>query len=66
MMYGKFFDATPEVMDKDFVVPIGKAKVERQGTDCTIVTFSKMVGVCLEVAEMLQKEGINCEVKTYA
>jgi pyruvate dehydrogenase E1 component beta subunit len=61
-MYGKAFDANDKVLDKDFVLPIGKAKIERVGTDVTLVSFSKMVGACLEVAEAMQKDGISCEV----
>lgn len=62
IMYGKSFEKTPEIMDKDFVLPIGKAKVEREGTDVSIVTFSRMVGESLEVAKTLEKEGISVEV----
>jgi pyruvate/2-oxoglutarate/acetoin dehydrogenase E1 component len=39
---------------KHFLVPIGKVKIERAGTDVTIVTFSKMVGACLKVAKSLE------------
>lgn len=63
MMYGSSFEATPEIMDKEFLLPIGKAKVQKEGTDATIVTFSKMVGKSLEAAEILQKEhDLNIEV----
>jgi pyruvate dehydrogenase E1 component beta subunit len=53
MMYGVPFDVTPEVMDKDFLIEIGKAKIERPGTDVTITGFAKMVGHSLEAAETL-------------
>ena len=46
-MYGKSFEVSDKVLDKDFVLPIGKAKIERVGTDVTLVAFSKMVGMCL-------------------
>jgi pyruvate dehydrogenase E1 component beta subunit len=62
MMYGQSFELSDAVMDKDFVLPIGKAKVQREGTDVSIVTFSKMVGKSLEAADILEKEGISCEV----
>lgn len=39
-------------MDKDFTVPIGKAKVEREGTDVTIVSYSRGVHKALEAAEV--------------
>ena len=44
------------------MLPIGKAKVQRAGRDVTLVAFSKMVGFCLQAAEQLAKEGIDCEV----
>ena len=47
MMYGVEFDMTKEVMDKDFIIPIGKAKIERAGTDVTLTAHAKMVGVSL-------------------
>lgn len=51
-----------QVLDKDFTLPIGKAKVMRAGRDVTVTAFSKMVGVCLEAAAQLEKEGIDVEV----
>lgn len=62
LMYGQTFTVGPEVLDKDFVLPFGKAKIEREGTDVTIVTFSKMVGRSLEAAEKLAEKGISAEV----
>jgi len=59
LMYGESFDV-PD-MD-DFVIPIGKAKVRVEGTDVTIVSHSRMVGRCLDAAEILAKEGISAEV----
>jgi pyruvate dehydrogenase E1 component beta subunit len=59
MLYGHEFDV-PE--GDDFVVPIGKAKVRREGKDVTLVTFSRMVGFALEAAEILAKEGVDAEV----
>jgi len=44
MMYGVEFDYDDAIMDKDYIIPIGKAKIERAGTDCTIVAHAKMVG----------------------
>jgi len=49
-------------LDKDFVLPIGKAKIMRQGTDVTIVAHSRSVKFCLEAAELANKKGIKCEV----
>lgn len=62
LLYGTSFPMSDEAQGSDFVIPIGKAKVEKEGTDVTIVTFSKMVGVSLEVAKTLEAEGISVEV----
>ncbi|VUZ50722.1 unnamed protein product [Hymenolepis diminuta] len=62
LMYGVSMDTPDEAMDPDFVIPIGKAKIERAGTDITLVSYSISVGDCLEAAAELEKEGISCEV----
>jgi len=62
LMYGVKFRVSDEVRDKDFVIPIGKAKIMRPGKDVTIVTFSKAVGASLEAAAILEKKGISAEV----
>src|SRR5260221_4129200 len=59
ILYGQQFEV-PE--DPDFVLPIGKAKIERPGKDVTIVAFSIMVGKALQAAEELAKHGIDAEV----
>ncbi|WP_017930527.1 pyruvate dehydrogenase complex E1 component subunit beta [Robiginitomaculum antarcticum] len=59
LMYGESFDV-PD-MD-DFLIPIGKAKIRREGSDVTIVAHSRMVGRALEAAEKLAEEGIDAEV----
>ncbi|MDE2318123.1 MAG: pyruvate dehydrogenase complex E1 component subunit beta [Rhodospirillales bacterium] len=59
ILYGHSFEV-PE--DEDFILPIGKAKVEREGTDVTIITFSIMVDVALKAAEALAEQGISAEV----
>ena len=41
IMYGQSFPVKPEVLDKDFTLPLGKAKVMREGTDVTLVSFSR-------------------------
>jgi len=51
-----------EVPEEEYLVPIGKANVVREGTDCTIVTYSNMVYLAKDAAEELAKEGINVEV----
>jgi pyruvate dehydrogenase E1 component beta subunit len=59
LLYGQSFEV-PE--DPDFVLPIGKAKIERAGAHVTLVAFSRMVHVALEAAEQLKAEGIEAEV----
>jgi pyruvate dehydrogenase E1 component beta subunit len=59
VMYGQSFDV-PE--NDDWIVPIGKAKIVREGTDITIVAFSIMVGKALAAAETLAEQGISAEV----
>ncbi len=51
-----------EVPDGEHLVPLGKGDIKRKGTDCTIVAYSKMVGLALEAAKVLEKEGISLEV----
>jgi pyruvate dehydrogenase E1 component beta subunit len=59
ILYGHTFDCPTS---DDFVLPIGKAKIEREGTDVTIVAFSIMVDVALKAAEALAEDGISAEV----
>jgi pyruvate dehydrogenase E1 component beta subunit len=59
ILYGQSFDV-PE--DPDFVLPIGRAKIERPGKDVTITAFSIMVGKALAAADELAKQGIDAEV----
>ena len=63
MMYNIEFDLTPEEMDPNFLLPIGKAKIERAGADVTITAHAKMVGFSLQAAEILKAEhDIDVEV----
>jgi pyruvate dehydrogenase E1 component beta subunit len=59
ILYGQSFPV-PDVVD--FVLPLGKAKIERAGADVTIIAFSIMVSKALEAAEELAEEGIDAEV----
>jgi pyruvate dehydrogenase E1 component beta subunit len=59
MLYGVEFEI-PDV--KDWIVPIGKAKIRRAGSDVTITAHSRMVGLALKAAEQLADEGIDAEV----
>lgn len=51
-----------EIPDGEYLLPIGKADIKREGTDVTIVSFNKMMKVALGAAEELAKEGISAEV----
>ncbi|KAI0375599.1 thiamine diphosphate-binding protein [Pilatotrama ljubarskyi] len=62
LMYGVTFPMSSEAMSDNFLLPIGKCKVEREGSDVTIVAHSKMVTHSLEAADELAKEGIKAEV----
>ncbi|PKI59774.1 hypothetical protein CRG98_019830 [Punica granatum] len=62
LLYGENFPVSAEVLDSSFSLPIGKAKIEREGKDVTITSFSKMVGFALKASEILAKEGISAEV----
>ncbi|GAY36801.1 hypothetical protein CUMW_024650, partial [Citrus unshiu] len=62
LLYGESFPVSAEVLDSSFCLPIGKAKIEREGKDVTITAFSKIVGLSLKAAEILAKEGISAEV----
>lgn len=48
--------------DPEFLIPLGKAEVKREGRDVTIVAYSRMTILALEAAAELEKDGISCEV----
>ncbi|HRP62059.1 MAG TPA: pyruvate dehydrogenase complex E1 component subunit beta [Phycisphaerales bacterium] len=51
-----------DVPEGPYEIPFGKAKIRREGSDCTIVSFGRPLYFCLEAAEALAKDGIECEV----
>lgn len=51
-----------EIPTGEYLVPLGKAKVLKEGTDITLVSHSRMVNLCLEAAKEMAKKGINAEV----
>ncbi|MCE9522249.1 MAG: pyruvate dehydrogenase complex E1 component subunit beta [Alphaproteobacteria bacterium] len=57
--YGRSFDVPK--MD-DFVLPIGKARVVREGSDVTLVSYSVTMGMVLQAADILAKDGISAEI----
>jgi len=51
-----------EVPEDDYLVPIGKGDVKREGRDISIITYGSMVHTSMEAAEVLSKEGLQCEI----
>ena len=58
----RMLSMTGDVPEASYTLPIGKAIIRRPGTDCTVVSFGRPVHFCMEAAEQLAKEGIDCEV----
>ena len=56
------YETSGTVPEDDYTIPFGEAAIRREGSDCTIVSYSFMVHKCMEAAEILAGEGINCEV----
>jgi pyruvate dehydrogenase E1 component beta subunit len=56
------YNTTWEVPDEADLIPLGVADVKREGTDVTLIAWSKMVWTCLEAAKQLAKDGIEAEV----
>ena len=59
VLYGQSFNCPDS---EDFLIPIGKANIEKEGNDVTIIAFSIMVGKSIEAANILKENGINAEV----
>jgi pyruvate dehydrogenase E1 component beta subunit len=59
ILYGQTFDVPT---DPDFILPIGRAKVEREGSQVTLVAFSISVSTAMKAAEILAEQGISAEV----
>jgi pyruvate dehydrogenase E1 component beta subunit len=59
LVYGESFEVPT---DPEFIVPIGKARVAREGDQVTITAFSRMVKLALQAAEELAKDGISAEI----
>ncbi|CUM67224.1 uncharacterized protein PRCAT00004917001 [Priceomyces carsonii] len=63
ILYGEAFEVDEEVLSPDFVLPIGEAKIERSGTDITMVSHTRNLEFCLSAAETLKKDyGVEAEV----
>lgn len=60
--HATLYQVRGEVPDDDYTVPLGKSKVHRQGSDVTLVTYSKMLDVSTKAADELAKDGIETEI----
>lgn len=62
LVYGVAYPVSDQVLDKDFVLPIGKAKIMRAGKYVTLVAHSKAVETAMEAANQLAGKGVEAEV----
>jgi pyruvate dehydrogenase E1 component beta subunit len=60
--HATLYQVRGEVPDEEVLIPIGKSKIQREGSDVTIVTYSKMLDVSNKAADQLEKEGIQAEI----
>jgi pyruvate dehydrogenase E1 component beta subunit len=60
--HATMYQVRGEVPDGEFTIPIGKSKVQREGKDATVVTYSKGLELSMKAADELAKEGIQIEV----
>jgi pyruvate/2-oxoglutarate/acetoin dehydrogenase E1 component len=58
----RLYLTTGGVPEEEYVIPLGKADIKKEGTDVTLITWSKMVFDCLAAAAALEQEGISAEV----
>jgi pyruvate/2-oxoglutarate/acetoin dehydrogenase E1 component len=60
--YSPLFTKTGDVPEGDYIVPIGKADIKREGSDVTFICYATTVGDALEAAELMAQEGVSVEV----
>jgi pyruvate dehydrogenase E1 component beta subunit len=58
----RLFAQKGPVPEEEYLIPLGKGDIKRQGGDITIITYSRMTYFCLDAAEQLKKEGIEAEI----
>ena len=58
----KMYGDKGEIPEGEYLIPIGKADIKRKGDHVTLVSFGKIIKIVHEAAEVLQKEGISCEI----
>ena len=56
------YDTEGEVPEEEYLIPLGKADVKKEGKDITLICYGRMVGMCLEAAKGLAKKGIDAEI----
>merc|ERR1719162_1559814 len=59
LLYGTSFPLSDEAQSKDFVLPLGKAHIEREGSDVTLVSYSRGVHTCMLAAAQLEASGVS-------
>jgi len=62
LLYNETYPLSPEAQSPDFLIPIGRAKIEVPGNDVTLISFSRQVGNCIKAAALLKEKGISAEV----
>ncbi|CAF3647274.1 unnamed protein product [Rotaria sp. Silwood1] len=62
LLYGQQFPISDEALSSDFILPIGKGKIERQGKHITLVSHSIGLKICLDAAHELEQNEIDCEI----
>jgi pyruvate/2-oxoglutarate/acetoin dehydrogenase E1 component len=55
-------EITGEVPEEEYTIPLGQAVVRKEGSDVTVVALARMVHICLEVSEEMEREGISMEI----
>lgn len=60
--HATLYQVRGDVPEEDYLIPLGKSKIHRSGSDATIITYSKMLDVSSKAAEQLEKEGIEVEI----
>jgi pyruvate dehydrogenase E1 component beta subunit len=60
--HATLYQVRGEVPEGDYLIPLGKSKVQRPGRDVTIITYSKMLEISTKAADQLAKEGIEAEI----
>lgn len=63
LLYGDSFEIEDDVLSSDYVLPIGKAKIERVGKDVTVISHSRNLHFCLQAADVVkEKYGLDVEI----